>query len=133
MQIKLQRVHFIPKELKPGVLYVSEEFGTAAHLCPCRCGAKIRTPLSPTDWAFDETEDGPTLRPSIGNWQQVCQSHYLIYRGAVIWCEQWTPEQISEGRRIEEKRRGVYYDAIDHQRCGLLRRLWYWVKGLFHG
>ena len=42
MKIKLQRVQYMPKDLKPGVLYVSEQFGAAAHLCACGCGSKIR-------------------------------------------------------------------------------------------
>jgi hypothetical protein len=29
MKFKLQHVHYVPTELKPGVLYVSEEFGIA--------------------------------------------------------------------------------------------------------
>ena len=69
MKIELQRVQYMPKELKQGVLYVSEEFGAAAHLCACGCGSKIRTPLGPTEWAFEETDNGPTLCPSVGNWQ----------------------------------------------------------------
>ena len=75
MKIRLQRVDYMPKELEPGVLYVSEEFDAAAHLCPCGCGSKIRTPLGPTDWALEENDNGPTLHPSIGNWQLPCQSH----------------------------------------------------------
>ncbi len=131
MRIKLHRVHFMPKELKPGVLYVSEEFGTAAHLCACGCGAKIRTPLGPTEWSLEETDRGPTLRPSVGNWQQVCQSHYWIYQGKIKWAEKCSPEQIAAGRRNEEKRRRAYYDAIDRQRGGLLQKFWRWTKGLF--
>jgi len=80
MTIALQRVHYMPKELKPGILYVSEEFGIAAHLCPCGCGSKIRTPLGPTEWSVEATNSGPSLRPSVGNWQQACQSHYWIDR-----------------------------------------------------
>lgn len=129
MRIKLQRVHYMPKELKPGVLYVSAEFGTAAHLCACGCGAKIRTPLGPTEWALEETDSGPTLRPSVGNWQQACQSHYWIYQGKVIWSDKWTPEQIAAGRRNEEEHRRAFYDALDRQRCGLLQRFWRWIKG----
>src|SRR5712691_897955 len=110
MKIELQRVHYMPKELRPGVLYVSEEFGTAAHLCACGCGAKIRTPLGPTEWALEETSNGPTLRPSIGNWQLPCQSHYCIYQGEVVWAAKWTTEQIAAGRYAEEKRRRAYYD-----------------------
>lgn len=131
MKIELQRVHYMPKELKPGVLYVSEEFGTAAHLCACGCGSKIRTPLGPTEWTLEETDSGLTLRPSVGNWQQACQSHYWIWRGEVRWSVKWTPEQIAEGRRAEEDRRRVYYDALDRERGGVLLRFWRWVKSLF--
>lgn len=129
MKIKLQRVHFMPKELKPGVLYVSEEFGAAAHLCACGCGAKIRTPLGPTEWALEETDSGPTLYPSVGNWQQACQSHYWIYQGEIRWADKWSPEQIAAGRRNEEARRHAYYDVLDRQSGGLLQRFWRWIKG----
>jgi hypothetical protein len=131
MKIKLQRVRYMPKELNPGVLYVSEEFGAAAHLCACGCGSKIRTPLGPTEWTFEETDNGPTLHPSIGNWQIPCQSHYWIIRGEVIWSTKWTPEQIEAGRHGEEERRHAYYDALDRKRGGILRRFWRWVKSLF--
>jgi len=130
MKIELQRVHYMPKELKPGVLYVSEEYGTAAHLCACGCGAKIRTPLGPTEWKLEVTESGPTLCPSIGNWQQACQSHYWIYRGEIEWADKWAPEQIAKGRRSEEERRRAYYDALDRQRGGVVQRGWRWLKGL---
>jgi len=121
----------MPKELETGVLYVAEEFGAAAHLCACGCGSKIRTPLDPTEWSLEETDRGPTLYPSIGNWQQACQSHYWIHQGEVKWSNQWTPEQIAAGRRSEEERRRVYYDALEPQRGGLLRKFCDWAKALF--
>ncbi|MCL5884432.1 MAG: DUF6527 family protein [Deltaproteobacteria bacterium] len=121
----------MPKELKSGVLYVSEEFSTAAHLCACGCGSKIRTPLGPTEWVLEETYRGPTLRPSVGNWQQVCQSHYWIYQGEIRWADKWTPEQIAAGRHDEEERRRAYYDVLDRQHGGVLQRFWCWVKSLF--
>ena len=123
-KIRLERVHYMPQDLTPGVLYVSEEFGAAAHLCACGCGTKVRTPLAPTEWSLRETDNGPTLRPSVGNWQQACQSHYLITDGEVVWAERWTAEEIAEGRRREEKRRRKHYDS-------LVRRLWWWIRGLF--
>ena len=131
MRIELQRVHYMPKDLKPGVLYVSEEFGAAAHLCPCGCGSKVRTPLGPTEWALEETDNGPTLCPSVGNWQKPCQSHYWIYRGEVKWSTAWTPEQIVAGRRYEEKRRQTYFDALYTHRGGLIRKLWHWLRSIF--
>ncbi len=132
MKIKLERVHYMPKELELGVLYVSEKFGAAAHLCACGCGSKIRTPLSPTEWSFVETEKGSTLRPSVGNWQQKCQSHYLITRGEIKWANKWTPEQIIAGRRDDEERLCTYYEALDQKRDGIVQRFYRWVKGFFN-
>lgn len=131
MKIRLQRVHYMPKELRPGVLYVSEEFGAAAHLCACGCGSKIRTPLGQTEWTIEETDSGPTLHPSVGNWQQACQSHYWIYRGDVMWSNKWTPEQIAAGRLGEETRRRAYYHNLDRQRGETLQRFLRWVKSMF--
>jgi hypothetical protein len=131
MKFDLQHVHYMPKELQPGALYVSEEFGAAAHLCACGCKSKIRTPLGPTEWALEETDGGPSLCPSVGNWQQACQSHYWIQRGEVIWNSKWTPEQIGAGQRREEMRRRAYYDSFDRKRGRLLQGFWGWVKNLF--
>lgn len=131
MKIELQYVYYMPQELKPGVLYVSKEFGSAAHLCPCGCGSKIRTPLGPTEWSLKETEGGPSLYPSVGNWQLECQSHYFIRHGEIIWCDTWTPEQIAAGRRNEEERSYSYYQTLYHRRGGLVRRFWRWLKNLF--
>lgn len=128
-RIRLERVRYMPKDLEPGVLYVAEEFGAAAHLCACGCGSKIRTPLSPTDWTLAETPHGPTLRPSVGNWQR-CQSHYWIRQGQVLWSDPWTPEQIAAGRREEAARAHAHYDALDQNRGGALRRFWHWLKSL---
>jgi len=131
MKFEMQRVHYMPKELKPGVLYVSEEFDIAVHLCACGCGSKVRTPLGSTEWSVIETKSGPSLRPSVGNWQQACQSHYWITNGKVRWAEKWAPEQIAAGRLHEEKRRHTYYEALDRKRGGALQRLWSWLKRLF--
>lgn len=130
MKFELQRVCYMPENLKPGVLYVSREFDIALHLCACGCGSKIRTPLGPTEWSVKETKSGPSLRPSVGNWQQACQSHYWIHRGEIIWAEKWTPEQIAAGREHEERRRRSYYDPLDRKRGGPLRRFWRWLKEL---
>lgn len=127
MRIELQRVHYMPPQLEPGVLYVSEEFGTAAHLCACGCGAKIRTPLSPTEWSFKETKSGPTLRPSIGNWQRSCQSHYWIKSGEIIWSGKWTLEEIAAGKHAEEERRLAYYEDLQTKRLSFPQKSWNWL------
>lgn len=131
MKIRLQRVHLLPKDLETGVLYVSEEFNIAVHLCPCGCGSKIRTPLGPTEWSFKETPSGPTLHPSVGNWQQACKSHYWITQGKVNWSNQWTTEQIEAGRSAEEARRKAYYEEMYSQNNSPLARIWKWIKELF--
>ena len=111
--------------------YVSEEFGAAAHLCACGCGSKVSTPLAPTEWALEETDSGPTLKPSVGNWQQACQSHYWIWRGEIKWEKKWTREQIAEGRRAEDDRRHAYYDELYRERGSFLHRFWRWLRTLF--
>jgi hypothetical protein len=107
----LQSVHYMPKLLEAGILYVSEEFHTSAHLCACGCGQKVRTPLGPTEWTIKEDSRGPTLRPSVGNWQLPCKSHYLITNGSVQWSNQWTDKQIHAGRQKEHARRTAFYEA----------------------
>ncbi len=129
--LTLQRVEYMPKQLEPGILYVSEQFSTAAHLCACGCGEKIRTPLGPTEWSVKETPGGPSVWPSVGNWQKPCQSHYVIQNGKIIWYDQWSAAQIAAGRRGEQERRKAHYEAM-YTQPGLLQRLWRWTKSLFN-
>ena len=135
MRFKLQRMQIMPTVLEPRILYVSEQFGTAAHLCACGCGSKIRTPLGPTEWSVEESSKGPSLHPSIGNWQQACRSHYFIHRGEVIWADSWTDEQVLDGRRSENERRREYYDARDREHRGkfasICYQIWQRIKSLF--
>lgn len=88
----MKRVHYMPKNLEPGLFYVSDEFEIAGHLCACGCGSKVMTPLGTTEWSFEDSSFGPTLTPSIGSWQLLCKSHYCITHGEVCWADQWTPE-----------------------------------------
>jgi Family of unknown function (DUF6527) len=120
----------MPKQLEPGILYVSEKYGTAAHLCACGCGAKIRTPLGPTEWAVKQSASGPSLWPSVGNWQKACQSHYIIQDGRIVWCGQWTPEQIAAGRLNEAARRRAYLDGL-YVQTGPIRKFLRWLANLF--
>lgn len=130
MTFKLERVRYMPKALAPNTLYVSDEFETAAHLCACGCGAKIRTPLGPTEWRYEETPSGPSLWPSVGNWQQPCQSHYVIRRGEIIWAGKWSTAQIEAGRQAEQARRETYFKKRARERAWT-SVIWRWFKGLF--
>jgi hypothetical protein len=115
-KIKLLKVQYLPIELEPGILYVSEEFEVAGHLCPCGCGSKIITPLGHTEWSFSEYKGKGTLYPSIGNWQLPCKSHYWVTNGEIQWSYKWTEEQIEAGRRAEDMRRKMFYNNKDKQR-----------------
>ena len=75
---------YIPSDLEPETLYISLEFDTAVHLCACGCGTKTVTPIGAHDWIL--TYDGTvSLRPSVGNGQQPCRSHYFIRGNRVDW------------------------------------------------
>lgn len=130
-RIELARVKYVPKEPKAGVLYVAEEYRAAVHLCACGCGSKVSTPLGPTEWSFSETQAGPTLDPSIGNWQMPCRSHYWIRDGKVVWAGAWSEAQIAAGRKREEARREAYFDGRASKPKGFRLRLWDWIRGWF--
>jgi len=131
MNIKLQRVHKMPPTLQPGILYVSEEYEIAMHICPCGCGWKVSTPLGPAEWKFNEGRRGPSLFPSIGNWQKPCQSHYWIKNGEIIWAPKWTQEEILEGRRREQEQSAAYFEAREWGRKSLMGKLWGWLTTPF--
>jgi len=128
-RIKLLKVQYLPIKLQPGLLYVSEEFAVAGHLCPCGCGNKIITPLGPTEWSFRETAGKPTLRPSMGNWELPCRSHYFITKGMIEWATEWSEKQIQAGRLAEEKKKRKYYSQLkrNHKRKFSLSHFFRWL------
>jgi hypothetical protein len=128
--IALERVVYMPREFSPGVLYVSEEYSVAGHLCACGCGNKVITPLGPAEWTFSERGGRPTLTPSIGNWQLPCRSHYVIADGRIVWAPRWSEAQIAAGRRAEQQRREAYYASLRWERS-LWGRLYRFVRKLF--
>lgn len=91
-ELKPEFVEFMPheSELKEGVIYISKKYGAVAHLCPCGCGSKIRTPININGktgwWDFIENDGKVSLSPSVGNFQIPCKSHYFIKDNKVIWC-----------------------------------------------
>lgn len=93
-------VKFIPQTLEAGVLYISEQYRTASHLCACGCGEKVVTPLSPADWKLTNQNGRVSLSPSIGNWKYACRSHYWIRRNEIIWSNTMSAARIA---RVEER------------------------------
>jgi hypothetical protein len=96
-----------PDELGAGLLYISTEYDTTAHLCACGCGNVVVLPLDPTGWQFTYDGRAVTLSPSVGNWSFPCQSHYLIIDGDVVWSTRWTPKQIQAGRDFTNRQRAA--------------------------
>ena len=142
--LKHRFVDHIPEKVEPGVLYVSMEYGTAAHSCCCGCGEEVVTPFTPTDWKM--TFDGETvsLHPSVGNWSLACRSHYVIKRGRVIEAGPWTDEQVAAERRRDRAAKARHYGitipgsgvagpatppSADPKPNGVWGRLWRWVSG----
>jgi len=90
-------VHHIPERLEPAVLYISVDYAVAIHLCCCGCGEQIVTPLAPGGWKMIFDGETISLRPSIGNWQLPCRSHYIIDRGEALVAAPWS--ECRHGRR----------------------------------
>lgn len=105
-------VQHIPDHLESGVLYISMEFGTAAHSCCCGCGEEVVTPFTPTDWKM--TFDGETISlwPSIGNWNLACRSHYVIDRGRIIEAGPWSDDQVAAERRRDKAAKARHYGSL---------------------
>jgi hypothetical protein len=141
-------VEHIPETIQPGVLYISMEYGTAAHSCCCGCGEEVVTPFTPTDWKM--TYDGETvsLSPSIGNWTLNCRSHYVIKQGQIIEAGPWTDEQITAERIRDRKAKAKHYGVSTPDTAtaaasktapskprsiGLIRYVWTRILRLFEG
>jgi len=108
--IRPEFVEFIPDRLEPGVLYVSLEYKSMAHLCCCGCGRKVVTPLSPTGWRITFDGRAITICPSVGNWQKDCKSHYLIIQNRVRWARRWSDDEIASGLEHDRQIKQDYYD-----------------------
>lgn len=98
-----------PRELEPGVLFISMEYATAVHSCCCGCGERVVTPFTPTDWRMTFDGESVTLNPSVGNWNQDCRSHYVIERNRVIECGQWSDAHVEAERRRDKLAKAEYY------------------------
>jgi len=103
-------VEFIPDQLENNIIYISNEYGTASHLCACGCGLEVVTPISPVDWKISYEQGVISLFPSIGNWDYPCKSHYWIRNNKVIWAESWSEESIELARKNDQDSTNAYYD-----------------------
>jgi hypothetical protein len=110
-QFRLAEVESFPRPLEAGVVYYSERFSGAAHACACGCGMEVITPISPVQWRITRNARGVSLRPSIGNWNFPCRSHYWIIDSTVHWSADMTENQIRAGRAYNSALREQYFKA----------------------
>ena len=99
--IRPEFVDEIPETLRDGVLYISELYSVAAHICCCGCGERINTSLKPTRWSLVYDNDTVSLYPSIGNWRLPCQSHYWIRSNQIEWAAKMSQVAIEKGRLLD--------------------------------
>lgn len=120
MKTKTIRPKFVvqfPAVFEQGVLYVSDEFETAGHLCCCGCGEKVITPLNPAKWRLRKEGGTVSLSPSIGNWNYPCKSHYLITKNQVIEAGQLDAGKIKAVQR-RDRQDMERYVAVVNARTG---------------
>ncbi len=105
-------VDSIPEELKERVLYISIKYCTAVHKCVCGCGNEVVTPITPTDWQLIFDGKTVSLRPSIGNWNFECKSHYWITNNKIKYAGMWEKEMIEFGRMKDSKKKKMYFKNL---------------------
>jgi len=93
MNMRLKLVRNAPEKLKQGVLYISEEYGSVLHLCPCGCQNEVITPLGPGGWQLTFNGRVASLYPSVELWSLPCRSHYWIRNNTVAWVQGTGPGQ----------------------------------------
>lgn len=122
-EVRLDEIHpkfveFVPRELKEGVLYISETHKVAVHKCASGCGEKVVTPLSPVDWQVKKDGDFVSLYPSIGNWNFACRSHYWIRRNRIVWADSFTDKQIARVQERDRRDRAKYIEERNRLKSG---------------
>jgi hypothetical protein len=67
------------------------------------------TPLRETEYELIERDGTVSLRPSIGNWNHPCQSHYWISDSQIVWAAPMTKEAIQSGRAHDDAFKAEYF------------------------
>ena len=86
-ELRPEYVDFIPpvEAMEEGVLYISKQFCTTAHLCACGCGNEVVLPFGSHGWTLTESPAGVTMRQSVGSFNLPCKSHYFITDNKIEW------------------------------------------------
>jgi len=91
-------VETMPDTLENGIIYISQKYRIALHNCACGCGEEVSTPLGPTEFSVKIENESVSVRPSIGNHDYACKSHYVIDHGAILWAGEMSRKAIQAGR-----------------------------------
>lgn len=135
--IRAEFVEYIPDKGELGVIYVSQRFRTAMHLCCCGCGMEVVTPLNAAKWSMTQQGGRVSIWPSVGNWSFPCQSHYWIDAGRVRWARPMTVEQIQRVRGLDATAAWREFEAPLESpgstpgRRGRLAAVMHWLRRLF--
>ena len=100
----------MPPVIEEGIIYISIEYCTASHKCPCGCGSRIVTPLTPINWRIIFDGESISLEPSVGNWSYPCESHYWIRNDEIIWAEKWSKKKIEKSRNKKRDSENRYFN-----------------------
>jgi hypothetical protein len=109
----------IPESLQAGTLYVNPQGTRAHHLCACGCDQRVMTPLNDIEWELTGTDDRPSLRPSVGNWNLDCRSHYVLSEGRVHWARRFSQSEIEAVRRK---------DLRPYQQTSWVQKVGEWIE-----
>jgi hypothetical protein len=107
MRYAYQAVERIPKLLKEGVVYHSEEFEVGALLCACGCGHRVSL-LVPDSHQVTSQGGWATVTPSISVCDATCKSHYFITAGHVEWMPAFSDAMAASIMRHQIARHAVY-------------------------
>lgn len=124
-------VKYFPDSMEEGVLYVSEEFATAGHLCCCGCGEEVITPLNQAQWQLIKSGVGVSLHPSVGNWKFACRSHYWIRNNKVIEAPPLSTTTIENVKKRDRRDKESYIQKVNAAvpRPSILCRIVRWLRG----
>ena len=115
MKVKKYKIEFcdtIPKKINEGILYICINCNVIVHKCACGCGEKTVTPLDKINgWTMKYDGQSVTLRPSIGNFNFNCKSHYFITENRVEWLKD-----------------NVYYNKEAEYKLNIIQKIVKYVK-----
>ncbi len=84
VDVSFLKVEYLPdlEEMKERVIYISDKYGTSGHKCLCGCGQLTILPLEKGEWSYEvDAKNRISFSPSVGNYQLLCASHYIITKG----------------------------------------------------